>query len=123
VLEFAGDSFAADFGVVDYSNPIVEELKTAQRHNMLAPWSLGLRARPTTPSTPTSARVGGGDETAFRATMDVTAGWEGWFKKWQRTWDSPTPDRLIITDEWGGHPGRGRRVSLDHASAHATRGG
>ena len=107
VLEFAGDTFAQDFGVVDYSNPLVEQLKTAQRHNMLTPWSLGLRARPSNPINANINAIGGGDKTAFRATMNVAAGWEGWFTKWQRTWDSPTPDQLVITDEWAVAQGEG----------------
>jgi len=107
VLEFAGDSFAQDFGVVDYSNPLVEELKTAQRHNMLTPWSLGLRAKPSNPINANIHAQGRGDATAFHATMDVTAGWEGWFQRWQRTWDSPTPDQLVITDEWAIAQGEG----------------
>ncbi len=107
VLEFAGDSFALDFGVVDYSNPLVEELKTAQRHNMLTPWSAGLRPKPTNPINSDIRATGRGDENSFQATMNVTAGWEGWFKKWQRTWDSPTPDTLVITDEWAVEKGDG----------------
>ncbi len=107
VLEFAGDSFAMDFGVVDYSNPLVPELKTAQRHNMLTPWSLGARACPSNPINADIRAAGRGDATAFHATMDATAGWEGWFTKWQRTWDSPTPDTLVITDEWAVAQGEG----------------
>ena len=107
VLEFAGDSFAMDFGVVDYSNPLVEELKTAQRHNMLTPWSAGLRPKPTNPINADIRPSGRGDATAFHATINVTAGWEGWFKNWQRTWDSPTPDTLVITDEWAVEKGEG----------------
>ncbi len=107
VLEFAGDSFAMDFGVVDYSNPLVEELKTAQRHNMLAPWSLGLRPKPSNPINANIHAVSRGDEKSFHATMNVTAGWEGWFTQWQRTWDAPAPDTLVITDEWAVAQGEG----------------
>ena len=107
VLEFAGDTFAQDFGVVDYSNPVVEQLKTAQRHNMLAPWSQGLRPKPTNPIQANIRAVGHGDATAFHATMNVAAGWEGWFAQWQRTWDSPAPDQFVITDEWAVEQGEG----------------
>jgi hypothetical protein len=107
VLEFAGDSFAMDFGVIDYSNPLVAELKTAQRHNMLAPWSLGPRACPANPIAADIRALGRGDETSFHATMDATAGWAGWFTQWQRTWDSPTPDSFVITDEWAVAQGEG----------------
>lgn len=107
VLEFAGDTFAADFGVTDYSNPIVEELKTAQRHNMLTPWSADTRPQPERPVNADIRAAGRGDETAFHATMDATAGWKGWFKRWHRTWDSPTPDTLTITDDWAVERGEG----------------
>ncbi|MCF7689074.1 MAG: heparinase II/III-family protein [Cephaloticoccus sp.] len=107
VLEFAGDSFAMDFGVVDYSNPLVEELKTAQRHNMLAPWSLGERPEPANPINADIRAEARGDDTSFHARMDLGAGWEGWFTQWQRSWDSPTPDSLTITDQWVVEKGEG----------------
>ncbi|HRI83278.1 MAG TPA: heparinase II/III family protein, partial [Opitutaceae bacterium] len=107
VLEFAGDTFAADFGVTDYSNPIVEELKTAQRHNMLTPWSADTRPQPERPVNADIRADGRGDATAFHATMDATAGWKGWFQRWHRTWDSPTPDTLTITDNWAVERGEG----------------
>ncbi|MFZ9681999.1 MAG: hypothetical protein ACO3DQ_02155 [Cephaloticoccus sp.] len=107
ILEFAGDSFAMDFGVVDYSNPLVEELKQAQRHNMLTPWSPDERPEPANPINADIRAQARGDATAFHAAMDVTAGWEGWFEKWHRTWDSPTPDHLTITDDWAVARGEG----------------
>lgn len=107
VLEFAGDSFAMDFGVVDYSNPLTEELKRAERHNMLVPWSEGERPRPANPINADIRPQGRGDERAFHATMDLTAGWEGWFKRWRRTWDSPSAETLTITDEWAVERGEG----------------
>ena len=41
VLEFAGDAFSRDFGSCDYSNPLADILKHAQRHNMLVPIASG----------------------------------------------------------------------------------
>lgn len=107
ILEFAGDSFAMDFGVVDYSNPVVEALKTAQRHNMLTPWSTTVRPGPARPIKADIRAHARGDAVAFHATMDATAGWEGWFTKWHRAWDSPTPDTLTITDDWAVEKGEG----------------
>ena len=107
VLEFAGDTFAQDFGVVDYSNPLTESLKHAQRHNMLTPLSMDERPSPACPILSAIRPTGAGDETRFHATMDVSLGWEGWFRKWIRTWDSPTPDELVITDEWAVEKGIG----------------
>jgi hypothetical protein len=107
ILEFAGDSFAMDFGVVDYSNPLVEELKHAQRHNMLTPWSNTDRPGPARPVLADIRADARGDATSFHAQMHLTPGWEGWFSQWQRTWDSPTPDTLTITDEWAVEKGEG----------------
>ena len=107
VLEFAGDSFALDFGVLDYANPVTDLLKQAQRHTMLTPWSDTERPHPANPIFADIKPQGTGDATRFHATMDVTTGWEGWFKRWRRTWDSPAPDTFVIADEWAVEKGRG----------------
>ena len=100
VLEFAGDSFAMDFGVIDYANPICLLLKRAQRHNMLVPVAAGERPRPKNPIPADIKPRGAGDATRFQAEVDVTPGWEGWYRRWHRTWDSPTAAELTITDDW-----------------------
>jgi hypothetical protein len=108
VLEFAGDTFAKDFGICDYSNPLADQMKHAQRHTMLTPLvSSGVRPKPANPIMADITPQGRGDETAFHATMDVTAGWEGWFTKWLRTWDAPNPAELAITDDWAITRGEG----------------
>ena len=106
-LECGGDSFAFDFGVMDYANPITEQLKQAQRHNMLTPWSETERPKPQNPLRADVKPRGTGDATRFHATMDCTPGWEGWFTKWQRTFDSPAADIVTITDEWAVEKGEG----------------
>lgn len=101
VLEFAGDTFAKDFAICDYSNPLADMMKHAQRHNMLTPLTAGgARPKPKNPIFADITPRGRGDETAFHATMELTAGWEDWFTQWTRTWDAPTADTLTITDEW-----------------------
>ena len=100
VLEFAGDSFARDFGSCDYSNPLADMLKHCQRHNMLAPVSAGVRPKPKNPIFADITPQGRGDETAFHCTMEATAGWEEWYSQWTRTWDSTTAAELTITDDW-----------------------
>ena len=107
VLECAGDSFAFDFGVVDYSNPVTDLMKHAQRHNMLTPWCDTERPKPKNPIHVDVKPHGTGDATRFHATMDLRPGWEGWFTQWQRTWESPAPDTFVITDEWAVAQGRG----------------
>lgn len=107
VLECAGDSFAFDFGVLDYANPVMELVKHAQRHNMLTPWSDDQRPRPQNPCQVDMLPQGTGDETKFSATLDLQPSWKGWFERWERTWDSPAPDTLVITDDWAVQQGRG----------------
>ena len=108
VLEFAGDSFARDFGICDYSNPLADMMKHCQRHNMLVPLTTsGIRPKPGNPIFKDITPRGQGDETSFHATMDLTAGWEGWFTQWTRTWDSETPSQLTITDDWAIENGEG----------------
>ncbi|MFM1852488.1 MAG: hypothetical protein RIS54_2172 [Verrucomicrobiota bacterium] len=106
-LECAGDSFAFDFGVLDYANPVCNLLKQCQRHNMLTPWSDDERPKPQNPIRADVKPQGRGDETAFHAEMDCTPGWEGWFSRWHRTWDSPSPDRLTLIDDWAVERGEG----------------
>lgn len=107
ILECAGDSFAFDFGVMDYANPVTDLLKQCQRHNMLTPWSLDERPKPQNPLMVDVKAEGSGDATRFNASIDATAGWQGWFSKWHRTWDSPTPDHFVITDDWAVEKGQG----------------
>ena len=100
VLEFAGDTFAADPGSCDYSSPLSGVLKTCQRHNMLIPTGIDERPAPQCPLPVDVKPAATGDETSFRAEIDLTPGWKSYYAKWHRTWESPTPDLLTITDEY-----------------------
>jgi len=100
VLEFAGQTFAADLGICDYDDPIHAVYKQCQRHNMLVPVGMAERAAPLNPLPFDVRPTGKGDERAFRAQIDATPGWAGYYKKWLRTWDSPSPDVLTIRDEY-----------------------
>lgn len=100
VLEFAGQTFAMDLGMCEYDDPIHHAYKQCQRHNMLAPVGTPERAHPERPLLVDVKPVGQGDETTFHATIDATAGWNGFFEKWVRTWDSPSPERLVIRDDY-----------------------
>lgn len=100
VFEFAGDTYAADFGTCDYSHPIAEELVHCQRHNMLVP--LGIAERPC-PENPISVNLrpeGFGDQAKFEAELNVSAGWERYYKRWIRTWRSDAPNRMTIIDDY-----------------------
>lgn len=100
VLEFAGQVFANDSDSLSYNNPNQALISQCQRHNMLVPISTNVRPAPRNPLNTHVDPVGHGNEKTFKATMQLKAGWEQWYKKWNRTWDSPSPDQLTITDEY-----------------------
>ncbi len=100
VLEFANQTFAMDLGICEYDDPIHAIYKHCQRHNMLVPAGTPDRACPQRPLPVDVKPTGYGDEKAFHARIDATAGWEQYYRKWVRSWDSPSPDTLIIRDEY-----------------------
>ena len=101
VLEYAGETFAMDPGTGPYGDPLAGEYKHAQRHNMLVPVSgLGERPQPANPIPVDVYPTGQGDAQCFRARVDATPGWERSYRRWVRTWESPTPDVLVIHDEY-----------------------
>lgn len=100
VLEFAGDTFAMEPGSCDYSHPMSEVLKHAQRHNMLCPVGIDERPRPLNPIPQDVKPEGWGDAVSLYAQIEPTPGWEGYYRRWIRTWESPTPDVWTITDEY-----------------------
>jgi hypothetical protein len=100
VLEYAGQAFAMDLGIEDYSDPAQIAYKHCQRHNMLVPVGTAERAHPQNPLPFNIKPTGRGDERTFHARIDATPGWNGYYKAWLRTWDSPSPDTLVIRDEY-----------------------
>lgn len=100
VLEFAGQTFAMDPGSDDYSSPITSLLSNCDRHNMLVPYGVSERPCPTRPIPYDVKPQGNGDDLSFHAKIDATYGWEDYYKKWTREWESPQPDKLIIRDEY-----------------------
>ncbi len=100
VLEYAGQAFAMDLGICDYEDPIHAVYKQCQRHNMLVPVGMAERAAPLNPLPFDVKPTGKGNERAFRARIDATPGWSAYYRRWVRTWDSPSPDVLTIRDEY-----------------------
>ena len=108
VLEFAGETFAGDFGTAMYGDAMTFAVKQCQWHNMLIP-VVDTMDRPA-PDNPVLTDVkpeGEGDATRFEATIDVTPAWGAYFSKNCRTWTSPTPDELTVTDEYELTKGKG----------------
>jgi hypothetical protein len=100
VLEFAGETFALDPGTCDYSHPLAGILKNCERHNMLIPTGMPERPAPQCPLPYDVRPQGRGDSVAFRAAIDASPGWQEYYRRWVRIWDSPAPDILVIHDEW-----------------------
>lgn len=107
VLEFAGETFAMDPGTCDYGDPLAGMLKNCERHNMLVPFGGPERPHPPSPLNVDVKPQGWGDATAFEATINTTPGWEDYYHRWTRTWRSPTPDTLVIRDEYERTSGNG----------------
>jgi len=100
VLEYAGETFAMDLGICDYEDPIHAAYKQCQRHNMLVPVGLSERACPQNPLPFDVKPAGRGDEKEFHASIDATPGWGSYYRTWVRHWDSPSPDVLVVRDEY-----------------------
>lgn len=100
VLEFAGETFAMDPGACQYTNPLSNLLSNCERHNMLVPVGTPGRPHPQNPPSTDIRPTGTGDARSLRARMDVSPGWEEYYRKWVREWKSPAPDRLIIRDTY-----------------------
>lgn len=98
VLEFAGETFAEDFGAARYGTPLSVELKQAERHNMLIPYSAEGRFEPIEKIPETIVAQGEGDEQSLHARIDLSSSWAEGFEKWTRTFASPSPEQLVIRD-------------------------
>ena len=67
---------------------------------MLVPVGTEMRARPQRPLRVDVKPLAQGDDTQFRARIDVTPGWQPYYRKWIRQWKSPKPEILTIRDEY-----------------------
>jgi hypothetical protein len=116
VLEFAGQTSALDPGQCAYAHSLSGLMGHCQRHNVLVP--VGVEGRPH-PDMLDRGRVTGdgpvrrmpmsarGNAKRFSADVDLTKAWKTYYRKWQRTYESQTPDRLVIRDEYALKKGDG----------------
>jgi hypothetical protein len=101
VLEFAGETFAADPGGISYSDTTSAAMKHAQHHNMLVPAAkTGERPAAKNRATVAVVPVAKGDATSFNATLDAGVLWPDYYKSWQRSFNSPSPQEIVITDDY-----------------------
>lgn len=102
VLEFAGETFAADPGGIDYSDVASAPMKHAQTHNMLAPVAEPGAARPRAANPAPFAVIpeAAGDATSFAAEFSPGVLWPDHYQTWTRRFASPSPAELIIIDEY-----------------------
>ncbi len=101
VLELAGETFVTDpIRALSYGDPAIALGKQAQSHNLLLPVGTLDRPAQLNPLPVDVAPQGQGDARSFHATMDLTPGWPGFYRRWTRTWDSPTPERLTLRDDY-----------------------
>ncbi len=110
VVELAGETLAFDPGTCDYSSPLAEIVKHCQRHSMLVPVGAPRRAHPASPLPADVKPECSGDGRRFHARLVASPGWEGTYRRWVRTWDSPEPDTLIVRDDYELEPGAGTGV-------------
>ena len=126
VLEYAGETFALDPGTCDYSHPLAGVLKNCERHNMVVPFGTASRPAPDCPLKSDVKPRARGDGVAFHAEIDATPGWEAFYKRWHRSWDSPSPDVLTVTDDYELLAGEGveiywqTRLPVEIAGSSAT---
>lgn len=110
VIEFAGEAFAMDPGIAEYGNPQHELMKHCEWHNMLVPVVEGERPRPIEKLDVDVIPQAKGNKKSLHARLDFTPDWKDCYRKWVRTLDSPSPDRLTIRDEY--ELARGRAVEF-----------
>lgn len=107
IIEFAGEVFAGDYGRAPYGDAMTFAAKQCQWHNMLIPMTDGERPGPVNPIPVDVKPSGNGDAKHFEARIDATLGWEKYYVKNIRSWNSPTPEELLITDEYELVKGKG----------------
>ena len=101
VLEFAGETFAADPGGLNYSDATAMAMKHAHNHNMLIPVvKSGNRPGASNPASVAVIPEATGDASAFNATIDGGVLWPSFYKKWKRTFTSPSASEITIVDDY-----------------------
>lgn len=105
VLEFDGDTYAADPGGQNYADADADNVKRSDYHNMLIPGDMPDN-EPLAVSKENVYPIGKGDEKSFHAEILPAPSSYNYFTQWKRIIDSPSPNRITITDDYTLTPGR-----------------
>lgn len=117
VFEYNGEAFLMDPGVCSYDNPLSLELKSPERHNMLIPYGADEIPLPENPLMSDVIPIASGDEKHFRAEIDLTEGWKGWYKHWKRSIISPNVNEINVVDNYIIEKGKGVAMVLNSSLA------
>jgi len=107
IYEYNGETFLMDPGICSYDNPLSIELKAPDRHNMLVPYGATEIPYPENPLGADILPSASGDESFVKAEIDLTPGWDGWYKLWKRSIISTSPEELDIIDNFVLEKGKG----------------
>ena len=107
LLEYDGETYAMDSGIVSYSSPFSRELQQEERHNVMVPIKAdGSYGRQIISSGKLRLRASG-DAKRFSASVDLLPCWKGQFRKRIRQLSSDSPEKLTILDEYELTEGKG----------------
>lgn len=104
VLEFAGDTYAADPGGQNYADADGHMVKRSDYHNMLVPGVMPDNEDLMVASADVYPKAEG-NETSFHAEILPAPSSRPYFAEWKRVIDSPAPDRFVFRDEYRLTPG------------------
>lgn len=107
LVEYNGEEFLTDPGMVSYGDAKSRSLKMCDYHNMLLPSGLEENPHPKNPLPYSFSPEGSGDERELHLYMDMTPSFDGYYSCWKRSLDSENPGSLILTDEYAIKRGTG----------------
>jgi len=105
VLEFAGDTYAADPGGQIYAEAGSSLVRRSDYHNMLVPGDMPDNEPEMTSRADVFPR-GKGDAKSFSAEILPAPSSYDYFTEWKRTIQSPVPNRFLFRDEYHLTPNR-----------------
>ena len=108
VLEFAGDTFAADPGGQSYADAAGHMVKRSDYHNMLVPGIMPDNEELMVASADVCPKAEG-NEKSFHAEINPAPSSRPYFTEWKRVIDSPVPDHFVFRDEY--------KLTPEHSSA------